>query len=102
MTRMTSAAEARRASYENGLAAVVHARKRLELVTLRVDQAEKYGSARVLAPAVDDLRVAVDKLRLAQQELGDLWKVIDWEGTPPTPSGLTATSPELLRNSREE
>lgn len=79
MTRMTSAAEARRASYENGLAAVVHARKRLELVSLRVDQAGKNGSARVLAPAVDDLRIAVAKLEKAQQELGDLWHVIDWE-----------------------
>lgn len=86
MTRMTSAAEARRGSFENGLAAIVHARKRLELVTLRVDQAEQggLGCAGVLSPAVDDLRVAMEKLRLAQQELGDLWKGIDWEkATPP-------------------
>lgn len=79
MTRMTSAAEARRESYENGLAAVVHARKRLELVTLRVSQAEQYGSVKVLTPAMDDLKAAVQKLILAQQELGDLWNIIEWE-----------------------
>lgn len=80
MTRMTSAAEARRGSMENGLAALVHARKRLELVTLRVRQAEQYGlgCAGVLGPAVEDLRVAVEKLKLAQQELGELWQAVDW------------------------
>lgn len=79
MTRMTTAAEARRESLENGLAAIGHARKRLELVSLRVGQAERIGCTSILSPAVEDLRVAVDKLALAQQELGDLWAVIDWE-----------------------
>lgn len=79
MTRMTTKAEARRESYENGLAAVVHARKRLELVTLRVRQAERIGCAGVLSPAVDDLKIAVDKLQFAQQQLGDLWGTTDWE-----------------------
>lgn len=79
MTRMTRDAEARRESFETGLGAVAHARKRLQLVTLRVDQALQYGSVGVLAPAVDDLRKAVDKLDLAQQQLGDLWEVTDWE-----------------------
>lgn len=79
MTRMTAKAESRRESLENGLAAIVHARKRLNLVTLRVNQAEQYGSVGVLAPAVDDLKIAVDKLQFAQQQLGDLWESVDWE-----------------------
>lgn len=79
MTRMTTDAEARRESLENGLAAIVHARKRLELVTLRVRQAEGIGCAGVLSPAVEDLTVAVEKLHLAQRELGDLWQMVDWE-----------------------
>ena len=77
MTRMMSESETRRALLENGMAAVVHAAKRLELVSLRVRQAAEFGQAAVLSPAVEDLGAAMDKLRAARRELGDLWQM-DW------------------------
>jgi len=70
-------AEARRASLENGMAAVVHASKRLELASLRVRQAAEYGQSAVLSPAMEDLSTAMDKLQAARRELGDLWQM-DW------------------------
>jgi hypothetical protein len=79
LTRMTSAAEARRESFENGLAAVMHAQKRLQFVALRVDQALQFGGVRVLNEAVEDLNTAFEKLNFAQQEFGDVWKDADWE-----------------------
>ena len=76
---MTTAAEARRESFENGLAAVMHAQKRLQFVALRVDQALKHGGVSVLGEAVVDLNAAYEKLAFAQQEFGDVWQGTDWE-----------------------
>lgn len=79
MTRMSSAAEARRESFEVGLGAIGHAQKRLEFVALRVDQAVKYGGVKVLDEAVSDLMVAFEKLNLAKDEFGAIWKDGNWE-----------------------
>lgn len=79
MTRMSEIAEERREAFENGLAAVTHAQKRLRFVALRFDQALRSGGVRVLDEAVRDLNAAYEKLDFAQQQFGNVWKDTDWE-----------------------
>jgi outer membrane protein TolC len=72
--------EASRETLENAQAALAHAEKRLQLVTLRVDTARQHGLSDLLAPAVSDLVAARQKIRTAQKALGELWNKEIWKG----------------------
>ena len=79
MPKMSDTCEASREALENAQAALAHAEKRLQLVTLRVDTAMNHGMSALLAPAVEDLVVARQKIRKAQKVLGGLWNQEIWK-----------------------
>lgn len=74
MPKMTIAAEARRAELEDSLAQLANARKRIELVNLRVMVAiERSGLEAVLNPALDELSAVDRRIAGAQAGLRGLW-----------------------------
>lgn len=80
MPKMTVKQEKTREHLENAMAAVVNAKKRLELASLRVGIAQKNGMSDLLEPAVKDLTAAVSKMNLSLNEMSTLWNTNFWKG----------------------
>jgi hypothetical protein len=76
--RMTKEREAKREQVENVMGSLARAKKLLELVTLRAEQAERQLPA-LMTPAVSDLMEVKRTLKSAQLELSNIWNDKFWD-----------------------
>jgi hypothetical protein len=75
---MSADQEYERMVLEDTMALIVGARKRLELVALRAEQASR-SQPELMRPACEDLKVAAKKLNTAQKTLSQLWNQEVWK-----------------------